>query len=155
MPLLCLPEVWSHVGVQVRDMTTDELISHVSSAKNKADMANAYAEGLVNDEQIDWDAVSQAILGRWSPSGLKDIKRQSWTNYRYVGHVMNAAVERIREQIAYHETFSTSDYIEVPFESLHILLDAYDREHETANELRNLVAHVAQIVLPAGDEAGA
>lgn len=68
---------------------------------------------------------------------------------------MNAAVERIREQIAYHETFSASAYIEVPFESLHILLDAYDREHETANELRNLVARVAQIVLPAGDEAGA
>lgn len=43
----------------------------------RASVAIAYAACL-SDEQADWRSINQAIIDRWSPSGLDYIKRQAW-----------------------------------------------------------------------------
>jgi len=56
---------------------TADLIARVHEAKNKADVIPLYRRNLGNPD-VDWGAVNSAIIGRWSMSALRDIKRGAW-----------------------------------------------------------------------------
>jgi len=60
-------------------MATQEEISHIIINKGKqADVARAYAKGLRNIDNTNWQAVNQMIVERWSETGLKKVKEQAW-----------------------------------------------------------------------------
>ena len=61
-------------------MTFAELEEQVGSVRNQRVMAALYARGL-NElplMAIDWNFVNDAIIRRWSVSGLLRIKNQAW-----------------------------------------------------------------------------
>lgn len=45
---------------------------------NRAHVAQTYALALWSSEKTDWPAVNQAIMQRWSFSGLEYIKKLAW-----------------------------------------------------------------------------
>lgn len=44
----------------------------------QADVAKTYALAIKSSEKIDWSAINQAIITRWSRSGLNRVKRMAW-----------------------------------------------------------------------------
>jgi hypothetical protein len=44
----------------------------------RRDVAADYAASLVYGKREDWATINMAIIERWSPSGLKWIKREAW-----------------------------------------------------------------------------
>lgn len=48
-----------------------------SEIKQKS-VALTYALAIRSREATDWETVNQAIIGRWSISGLERIKRMAW-----------------------------------------------------------------------------
>jgi len=58
-------------------MTTDEFLEYVRTNHQVA-VAMAYAANLENKE-IDWSAINEAIIERWSMTELKSIKNLAWT----------------------------------------------------------------------------
>lgn len=46
---------------------------------HRRDVAQSYALAMKSSEATDWALVNQAIIKRWSKSGLAYIKRQAWS----------------------------------------------------------------------------
>lgn len=64
-------------------MSTDAILTAVLFAQKRDDVVAAYREGLIESTDdpdiVDWPTVNQAILGRWTLSGLSYIKRKAWS----------------------------------------------------------------------------
>lgn len=59
-------------------MTTLILLDAIAyEANTQADVAQRYAWAIQRGD-VDWKAVNEAIIARWSVSGLKRIKRMAW-----------------------------------------------------------------------------
>lgn len=61
-------------------LCTDVLLDEISKKESKQkDIAQTYALALRSSEETDWAKVNQAIIARWSVSGLKQIKKMAWS----------------------------------------------------------------------------
>lgn len=64
--------------VQLVDCT-ETLLSEIKLREStRKDIAITYAMALLSDEQKKWSVINQAIIDRWSLSGLKFVKRHAW-----------------------------------------------------------------------------
>lgn len=58
---------------------TKTILSEIAMPKLKqSDIAKTYALAIKSDEKIDWSAINQAIITRWSRSGLNRVKQMAW-----------------------------------------------------------------------------
>ena len=58
---------------------TSVLLNEIGGlALPQKDVALTYAMALCSSESTDWKSVNEAIIGRWSRSGLERIKRMAW-----------------------------------------------------------------------------
>ena len=59
---------------------TNVLLDEIADKKaHQRDVAKTYRLALMSSEKTDWKIVNQAILRRWSLSGLKRIKKLAWS----------------------------------------------------------------------------
>lgn len=59
----------------------ETLLREIADKRMKqADVASTYGLALLSGErrQVDWKRVNQAIMARWSQSGLERIKARAW-----------------------------------------------------------------------------
>ena len=56
---------------------TSWMVGLIALATTRKDAAVVYQYGLRNNA-VDWKAVNDAILDRWSKSGLAYIKKEAW-----------------------------------------------------------------------------
>ena len=62
------------------DDCTNILLDEISNNKLKQrDIAQTYALSLRSSFPTNWGKVNQAIIGRWSKSGLDRIKKMAWS----------------------------------------------------------------------------
>ncbi len=55
------------------------LLDEIADPRMKRDdVALAYAFGLRQHAEVDWRKVNEAIIDRWSPSGLEYVKGKAW-----------------------------------------------------------------------------
>ncbi len=67
-------------------LCTRTLLGEIAMSEMKRnDVAKTYALALRSSEQVDWRAVNQAILDRWSPHALKWIKDRAWSGKCFKG----------------------------------------------------------------------
>lgn len=58
---------------------TKTILGEIAMPKLKQpDIAKTYALAIKSDEKIDWSAINQAIIARWSRSGLNRVKQMAW-----------------------------------------------------------------------------
>jgi len=58
---------------------TKTILSEIAMPKLKqSDIAKTYALAITSDEKIDWSEINQAIITRWSRSGLNRVKQMAW-----------------------------------------------------------------------------
>jgi len=58
---------------------TNTLLNTIAMSKAKQkDIAIIYAMALCSSESVDWKKVNNAIITRWSRSGLERIKKLAW-----------------------------------------------------------------------------
>ena len=55
------------------------IIQEIEAGAAQKDVAKTYALGLRSEEGFDYKAANEAILKRWSPSGLVRIKEMAWS----------------------------------------------------------------------------
>lgn len=61
-------------------MCTQTLLDEIDNHEMKQiDIAQTYCLALRSSEKTDWKKVNQAIINRWSISGLKYIKKLAWS----------------------------------------------------------------------------
>lgn len=63
---------------ELADCTNLILGEIADSGMKQKDIAMSYALALQSSEKTDWAKVNQAIVERWSVSGLERIKTQAW-----------------------------------------------------------------------------
>ena len=57
----------------------DHMITEIADKKNKqADIADYYLDGLCNIPIDGWKPVNEAVVARWSKSGLERVKKMAW-----------------------------------------------------------------------------
>lgn len=93
---------------------TNTILSEIAMPKLKqSDIAKTYALAIVSDEKIDWSAINQAIITRWSRSGLNRVKQMAW-------HIIAPAQQNAHptlgksadlKAVSNTETLSTSDSV--------------------------------------------
>lgn len=58
---------------------TQVLLQEVQDEKfDQASVAMTYAMAIRSSHETNWKAVNEAIISRWSRSGLERIKRMAW-----------------------------------------------------------------------------
>jgi len=58
---------------------TKVLLSEVANPKiTQTSLATTYALALCSSEKTDWAKVNEAIVARWSRSGLERVKKKAW-----------------------------------------------------------------------------
>lgn len=58
---------------------TSTILREIATPQLKqADVAKTYALAIKSSEKIDWSAINQAIITRWSRSGLNRVKKMAW-----------------------------------------------------------------------------
>ena len=59
--------------------TTDLLTAIEDRANNQAHVADHYRTALtLVDADVDWPTVNEAIMDRWTTSGLLNVKKLAW-----------------------------------------------------------------------------
>ena len=58
--------------------TTETLLREIASGATQADVASTYGLALCSSAETDWARVNEAIIKRWSKSGLQRIKTMAW-----------------------------------------------------------------------------
>lgn len=67
---------------------TQTILREIENTKMKqAQVALTYSLAIKSKEAINWTAINQAIINRWSESGLERIKAMAWK-------LVNVEVER-------------------------------------------------------------
>jgi hypothetical protein len=57
----------------------EQILSALAAPKCvQASIANLYAEAILSAEVPDWRTINQAIVDRWSWTGLKRVKERAW-----------------------------------------------------------------------------
>ena len=56
----------------------DRIIEHIELGSQRRKIAEYYRLALREGAIVDWKRVNEAIIARWSVSGLKWIKGQAW-----------------------------------------------------------------------------
>ena len=86
--------------VQLVDCTATLLSEIKLRESTRKDIALTYALALVSEDGTKWMEVNQAIIERWSLSGLKYIKQQAWklVDHGKVKRAPQAAGPAKREQ---------------------------------------------------------
>ena len=65
---------------------TDRLIAEVRDPSNRQKtVAIEYARAVMSGAAVDWRAVNDAIMKRWSNAGLKRVKSFAWARIEYRG----------------------------------------------------------------------
>ena len=61
-------------------MKTEEAIIRVLKSRNKQEAGERYRQVMlsINRGEVDWRALNEAIMERWSYSGLEKIKNIAW-----------------------------------------------------------------------------
>ena len=57
----------------------DVIENEIAQGLNQKQIAQTYALGLRSSWPTDWKRVNEAIIKRWSLSGLKRIKQMAWS----------------------------------------------------------------------------
>lgn len=60
-------------------MSGDAIDQWVALFANRDEMAWEYARWIANEFTNDWGQINEAIIRRWSVSGLLYIKRRAWS----------------------------------------------------------------------------
>jgi len=69
---------------------TEVLLGEIQNKELKQkDIAQTYLLALRSNEETDWKKVNQAIMERWSISGLKKIKNMAWSGKAYVNNTLD------------------------------------------------------------------
>jgi hypothetical protein len=62
-----------------REFLTHVLLAEIADKEcHQADVANTYAAAFYVIEDMPWAAINNAIICRWSTSGLNRIKSMAW-----------------------------------------------------------------------------
>jgi hypothetical protein len=70
----------SELIVELRNCEATLLAEIADPAMKQKDVASTYGLAILSSERnrVDWAKVNQAIMARWSRSGLERIKAQAW-----------------------------------------------------------------------------
>lgn len=64
--------------VELDDCTNTLLREIASQEMKQKDVGLTYALAIRSDETTDWAKVNEAIVSRWSLSGLERVKKMAW-----------------------------------------------------------------------------
>lgn len=67
-------------GIRV-ELTACELVilNEIKQGLNQKQIAQTYALALRSSDNVDWKKINDAIIARWSKSGLNRIKEMAWS----------------------------------------------------------------------------
>lgn len=58
---------------------TDMLLHEIAQGASRRAVARTYRLAMQSSHETDWKRVNEAIIARWSVSGLTWIKQQAWS----------------------------------------------------------------------------
>jgi hypothetical protein len=58
--------------------TTNVMLNEIKQGCTQKQLASTYGLALLSSDPTDWRAVNEAIIERWSASGLERVKTLAW-----------------------------------------------------------------------------
>jgi hypothetical protein len=66
------------IDFELENITKTIIVEITIPELKQSDIAKTYALAIKSDEKIDWSAINQAIVARWSRGGLNRVKQMAW-----------------------------------------------------------------------------